>query len=73
MPQSNPLPAETVSSKLLQTILYKGATLEERAYGASGNVGVTGYYGRDYLGMFNSISTAKRAVTSYLKRGVPPS
>jgi hypothetical protein len=67
------LPAEQRAYKVRQTTLYKGAKLEERVYQPSGNVAVSGYYGRDYLGSFNSISTAKRAVTSYLKRGVPPS
>lgn len=70
---NTPLRNEQRAYKVLQTVLYKGAKLEERAYRPSGNVAVSGYYGRDYLGSFNSISTAKRAVTSYLKRGVPPS
>lgn len=66
--------AETVSSKLLQTMLYKGAKLEERDHGPSAiGTSVMAYYGRDYLGSFTSFSTAKRAVTKYLKRGVPPS
>lgn len=70
---TDPRTAEERGIKVIQTVLYKGAKLEERVYQPSGNVAVSGFYGRDYLGSFNSISTAKRAVTAYLKRGVPPS
>lgn len=59
--------------KVTATSIYKGASLEVREYETHGNKAVVATYGRDYIGSFNSESTAKRAVTAYLKRGAPPS
>lgn len=64
--------SESRNYKVITTSSYKGASLEVREYATHRNQAVVTTYGRDYIGSFNTLSTAKRAVTVYLKRGTPP-